>query len=86
MGLGCPLGLHLPHQRGVKGGNAFVWALLCIEYRAGVEHWEGLLGSLTLVQSMCLIHHVMNVRRHLDLKCLFHPWDAGGASSDGGVC
>ena len=62
------------------------WPLLCTEYRAGVEHWQGLLGSLTLVQSMCLIHHMMNVRRHLNLKCLFYAWAAGRASSDGGVC
>lgn len=86
MGLGCPLGLHLPHQRGVNGGKAFVWALPCTEYRGGVEHWEGLLASLTLVQSMCLIHHMMNVKRHLNLKCPFHPWAARGASSDGCVC
>lgn len=57
MGLGHPLGLHLSHQRGVNGGKAFIWGLPCTEYRAGMEHWEVLLGSLTLVQSVCLIHH-----------------------------
>lgn len=85
-GIRPPTGASLPHQRGVNGGKAFVWGLPCTEYRAGMEHWEVLLGSLTLVQSVCLIHHMMNVKRHLNLKCPFHPRAARGASSDGGVC